>query len=1194
MHWLRFNIRFIVPAFICFALPVYLKSSNPHATLKETGQIIEQRTAEQITRAFIEADLVESRIKSGLPWPDTEFIFLYRTADTLITWNKSVYAIPPFNTNSGSVAWVQSQSLKALYITKVISDTTILNAIIPLQQTFKIHGRSGEPELNKTVFRSVSTQVFPPDEPGRINVFWKGVPVFSVAPPVLKESRLSDFISIIFLLAGTVLLFKVRINGRKAFTVLLISAGIVLIRLWMVYFKLPGTSGDSLLFDPSIFASSGLNDSPGNLLLNVFALLLISSLISGLKTPFFQKRRWNAASVFMMSLTVLLVSFGAILLPVLILESIYHHSVLTPDVTQSFVFGSPRIALILSVIAAGASAFLMLRKTIPVLVRIYFLYPVHSVISLLTLISGLLLWQNLTGKNHLPALYTLLLLIILPVLKRYSFIRSIKFLKDNLGFNYQIIIGISFLCAFAIQELDKERNFKQLRRISTSMLNTRDEFSEYLLRLAIQDIAADPALRIINDDPLSEKQKIYERLRKKFPSGYFRGEPPQFYYLDVNNQPKPGTSLGLDELLPGFRKIEDLAVGTLWHDSVQSLSPVSRRYMAIAELGFLRKSKVVMIVSDSYFPDQALPVRQSMLTGQFRQPFNWNRQFSAAVYSNGNLIKSTGDFDYQSAGFERLTAELGDIYSETEAGTYLHLFSATPFDSVLILSVPSFTGTRFVTNFSVLLFVALMIMAAVWLLNLFRNYVNGNALSYSDRIRLYLIGVFSVPALIIVFFVITTVDRSSGEARANQIKIAATGLARDVAAWLNAGTDDDIIAAGLQQAGSGVSYILYDPAGKRKIVADPQIRESNVIPLLAGNDALMAASINRSAFFSDETAGKLFYKTAWVPVISQPGGFVSGMLGAHVFDFYLESDEQRIRLITAIIFVLVPVFVLFLILSHVMANRLTRPIVAVSRALQKTTLNTLPAVGQDEMGLMVTEYNRMVENLEKSKVELVRSQREQAWREMARQVAHEIRNPLTPIRLTIQRLLNRTSALGSEATETNRALKSVLMQTEILSSIADSFSALSGLPALKPETVDLVAAAREDIALFINPDAGSISAESPANAVYIKFDRKFLSRILSNLILNARQSSDNPVDIEITIQESQSGPVLVIRDNGGGIDESLREKIFTPNFTTKKTGTGLGLWLCRQGMEQVGGSIQFESEPGKGTVFTLRWPSFSA
>jgi nitrogen fixation/metabolism regulation signal transduction histidine kinase len=247
------------------------------------------------------------------------------------------------------------------------------------------------------------------------------------------------------------------------------------------------------------------------------------------------------------------------------------------------------------------------------------------------------------------------------------------------------------------------------------------------------------------------------------------------------------------------------------------------------------------------------------------------------------------------------------------------------------------------------------------------------------------------------------------------------------------------------------------------------------------------------------------------------------------------------------------------------------------------------------MGLMVSEYNRMVENLEKSKLELVRSQRELAWREMARQVAHEIRNPLTPIRLTIQRLLTRSSAAGTHAVETEKALKSVLMQTEILSAIADSFSALSGLPALKPEKVDLMASVREDVALFMNADAGAITVTGAEDSVFIRFDRKFLSRILSNLILNARQSSVDPVDIFITIRESESGALLIVRDTGGGIEESLREKIFTPNFTTKKTGAGLGLWLCKQGIEQMGGSIRFESAASEnGTTFIISWPLYRA
>jgi len=1193
MLWFRFNIRFIAPAIICFVLSISFRNTHFESSDLKPEKQIEDRLAGVIDSYFSSSELIRRAILSNRPWPDTKFTFLYRSYDSLIFWNNPIFLIPPFAETNDSVFWIQNQSLRAVYIKKTVSDTTSLTGIIPLQQVYKILGRNSQPVLNKEIFESFITSVYPPGEPGRINISWNGKAVFSIDSPRESGGKTPGFLSVLFFLTGTVLLFMIRIKGRKVIFVSFTVICIIILRLIMIYFKLPGTSGETPLFDPSFFASSVLNDAPGNLLLNSISLLLIVSLISGLIRTHVPGRGLKRVYVLLIACAALLLSFTSFLLPVLFLETIYHHSVLTPDVTQSFVFGSPRLALMLAVVAAGCVSFLVLRKTIPVILRTLLIYPLDLFLSVLTFVSVLLLWQKYSATDHSSALFTLLFFLSLFFLRRFPVFRKIGWLNNRLTFNYLLAIGIALLCAVSIEDLDKERTLKQLRRISSSMLNPRDEFSEYLLSLAIEEVAADPAFRVINDDPLADKQKIYERLRKKFPPGYFRGESPVFFYFENNGQPMPGTVSTMDEVLKGFKKTEEKENGSVWIDTTQSLSMVSRRYAAIATFGDLKKSKIAVVVSDPYLPDRGLPVRQSMLTGQFQQPFNWNRQFSAAVFSGKGLLYSTGIFDHKSLDFQNLSSAPEDFLSGFEAGNYLHCVSKGSSERFLLLSAPSFTMIRFVTNFSVALLIALIIIAFAWLVKLIRNYAVGIQLSYADRIRLYLISVFSVPIFILAFFVTRTVDRNSRETRSEQIKLKAVSVARDAAKWLEAGLDDELIAASFPQSGtgSGVSYLFYDLSGKRRDSGDPQIRESYFLPVLANCEVAKALSVGSSGSLSVEMAGKLPYVAVWVPVLSETTGSISGILAAHSFDFFLESEEQRISLITVIIYVLVPVFMIFLIVSHIMAYRLTRPLVSVSKALQKTTLNTVSGAGQDEMGMMVTEYNRMVENLEKSKLELVRSQRELAWREMARQVAHEIRNPLTPIRLTIQRLLTRSSATHSADTE--KALKSVLMQTEILSSIADSFSALSGLPALKQEKVDLMASVREDVALFMNPDAGTIIVSGKEDSVFIRFDRKFLSRILSNLILNARQSSVDPVDIFITIRESESGALMIVRDTGGGIDETLREKIFTPNFTTKKAGAGLGLWLCKQGIEQMGGSIRFESDNfEKGTTFFISWPEY--
>jgi nitrogen fixation/metabolism regulation signal transduction histidine kinase len=243
---------------------------------------------------------------------------------------------------------------------------------------------------------------------------------------------------------------------------------------------------------------------------------------------------------------------------------------------------------------------------------------------------------------------------------------------------------------------------------------------------------------------------------------------------------------------------------------------------------------------------------------------------------------------------------------------------------------------------------------------------------------------------------------------------------------------------------------------------------------------------------------------------------------------------------------------------------------------------------------MVQEYNRMLSNLEKNKIELARSKKESAWREMAQQVAHEIKNPLTPMKLTLQQLemLMHGGSFPKEKAES--AVKNLLVQLEILNEIATSFSSFARMPAPILHRTDINRLVEKAVALHANHPLGKVSLKSSATPLFVMGDDQLLSRIFSNLILNALQSGrDNDgVLVEVTVTQSEGNAVISFRDNGRGIDESLRDKVFMPHFTTKQSGSGLGLAISRQGIEQSGGSIWFETS-STGTVFFVALPSVS-
>ena len=249
---------------------------------------------------------------------------------------------------------------------------------------------------------------------------------------------------------------------------------------------------------------------------------------------------------------------------------------------------------------------------------------------------------------------------------------------------------------------------------------------------------------------------------------------------------------------------------------------------------------------------------------------------------------------------------------------------------------------------------------------------------------------------------------------------------------------------------------------------------------------------------------------------------------------------------------------------------------------------------RDEIGMLVEEYNRMVHELAASAEKLARSERESAWREMARQVAHEIKNPLTPMRLSIQHLLR---AWNDQTTDREELLKKVshtlIEQIDSLSHIATAFSNFAQMPQGYPEPTDLLEALKKTYNLFNESYPGIISLDVPDQPLMVMADKEQLGRIFSNLIKNAVQAIPDNKKGEIVVRLSIKNKMVLIQveDNGIGIPEELKPKIFVPNFTTKSGGTGLGLAMVKNLVEQAGGIVYFTDRHEGGTVFTVEWPS---
>ena len=297
-----------------------------------------------------------------------------------------------------------------------------------------------------------------------------------------------------------------------------------------------------------------------------------------------------------------------------------------------------------------------------------------------------------------------------------------------------------------------------------------------------------------------------------------------------------------------------------------------------------------------------------------------------------------------------------------------------------------------------------------------------------------------------------------------------------------------------------------------------------------------------------------------------------------------EEDFQFLRQLG---FIYVVLLFVGIVLALILSNYISRNMRIVGAKLKKVRLNQsnekLTWRHNDEMGQLIQEYNLMVEKLEKTAIDLAKSERESAWKEMAQQVAHEIKNPLTPMKLTLQ-MMQREKNLD----ELQDMSKHLLEEIEGLTSIAEAFSRFAQMPSLRLETHDVSYLSNRAIALYSDRGVQFLS-DGP---IYASVDKEQWSRIIHNLIKNALQSvpEDRQPEIMVRIQKKLGQGIISVSDNGTGIPDEMKERVFEPNFTTKSSGMGLGLAMVRNLIQNFGGTIAFEN--GKqGAVFTITIPT---
>ncbi|GAA4940154.1 HAMP domain-containing sensor histidine kinase [Algibacter agarivorans] len=310
-------------------------------------------------------------------------------------------------------------------------------------------------------------------------------------------------------------------------------------------------------------------------------------------------------------------------------------------------------------------------------------------------------------------------------------------------------------------------------------------------------------------------------------------------------------------------------------------------------------------------------------------------------------------------------------------------------------------------------------------------------------------------------------------------------------------------------------------------------------------------------------------------------------------DDFLSKELQEFLLRIGYAFALV--LLMAIAIAFLLSKYITKSLKTISDKINTTRLekrNKRIDVDDtsEEISTLVNSYNSMIDELEESAVQLARSEREQAWREMAKQVAHEIKNPLTPMRLTVQNFQRKFNPEDENIhSKVDEYSKTLIQQIDTMSSIASAFSNFAKMPAQQNETLNVVKIVKLALDIF-NEDYIVFTADK--EEIIAKFDRTQLIRVVTNLVKNGIQSiPDTQIPkIVINVGDDNGNVVITVSDNGSGVSEENKDKVFEPKFTTKTSGMGLGLAMVKNIVETYKGSISFVSEKDKGTIFKVSFP----
>ncbi len=988
---------------------------------------------------------------------------------------------------------------------------------------------------------------------------------------------------VLFLTGGFILFISLLIYFKKHNSVT--NAGAIVLLLIVIKFLMIFSHpfkflSDTCLYDVHLFgnAQSLINAHLGDIIFNSAALLFISLIFYF--QPVSGKNKWQ-------KIITLFLHFALVFVTVWqfnhSLQSMVTNSTLSFDFLNVFSIKVGAIISLLSLVFNSIALFILLYKALGLFNNEWwFSFMSFTLCNLFVCIA----LKQVAGHETLFQQYWLLLFsTILFILVK------LQIQKFSFALGFLIAIMSATTAGFFNHFIAKNQK-ENLTHLSTKLSERQDAQLENEFITLPAKIANDQNfINLINFLPETKKE-IDQLLRQKYFRGYFNRYNVDFSLFDQDCKPllKPSQAILLNE---GY--FEDRI--KFYSDSISSslffVSKYKKNSQYISKIKLNSKNLYILLEPKQFedlgsFPD--------LLLDESQQKPEKLKNFSWAVYRSNQKTNRDGDFNYPYYFID--STALSKSNPE-----YIHHYFKTDDETEIIISEKTKDWKYFFTyNSYVFLFFSFVTFICYFIYAWFftKHY---DSPSLTRRIQTIIIVLLLLAMSAVGITSGNLVSRQFYGDNVKQLQEKSQTIISELG--LKYKPDDlfspsqkELINSQLQEYvhlyNSDIS--LFDSNGLLFNTSQPKLYELGLAASLSNPKAYFNLKGNQSsAYHVTEKAGTLNYQSLYSPIFNEHKKLI-GFLNLPYFAKQSDLTNELSNIISALINVYIILFVVSILAGLILSGYITKPLRLIKQQISNITLGkqneALKWNSNDEVGKLVNEYNNMLLKLEHGANLLAQSERESAWREMAKQVAHEIKNPLTPMKLNLQYLQHVMKNSPADFNEKfEKASASIIEQIDTLAGIATEFSNFAKLPGTQLRQINLLEIINSSVNLFEQKKNVSIIVDIRFKDIQVMGDKEQALRVFNNIIKNAIQATQDVERAEIVIsaEEKAETYIIKVKDNGCGIAENMKDKIFTPNFTTKSTGSGLGLAMVKNIISNFGGNIWFTSEENTGTVFFIEF-----